>query len=419
MKTFITLLFLVLSVSLFAQPQKGDFYIGDSNFNFNSIQNTSNGFGGFGDFRQNSLFASPTFGKFITNNTLVGGGVSYLSNFSFFSPTSSFLNVNLFCTQYLGKGKLKGLGKISFNSFLTRNTNSRGIFANDIALGGAYFVNDFTSVELLYNVNFFTTVEGSKTEYFPLGIAPNIGLTLRTFLLRNREGVENLSALNSIKKGTTAIGLSSGLTDNSDQTSRTFDGAFNYFFLDNLYFDAKTSVFYNNIKSIDNLDFTRFDFSLNVGYYLKIEDSLYVRLSMGASYGGQSTDIVGIDGMDNFRTYITDLRWNSELGGAMFFGRHKLEPGFGLRVSNTRLKELDFKSTVDLSPNLFLNYEWFLAQNFAFLASATYRFNDVDYFPTAGIDFETGTIFRDIVGFAQSSGNIGVGFKWYLSTPVE
>jgi len=420
MKTFITSLFLFFTISLFAQPQKGDLYVGPSSFRFNRTNNIFNGFSGIS---QSFITASPTFGKFIADNTLVSGGLLFSTNLAnALSPITStpFLGINLFGAQYFGKGKLKGLSQFSLRADLVESDFRRRQFTGDLGLGGAYFVNEFTSVQLLYSINVFTAVEGFSTDYFSNGIDPNIGLSLRTFLLRNREGIENLTALNSIKKGTSVLGLNSGLLLSPPSNSKAINASFSYFFLDNFYAQAGF-VASKNENSLTEFDFANLEAGLELGAYFRLTEKLYARLS--TNIRGQRMKRAPFF---NFTSEPSEeglttnfMRWNSELGLVLFLGRHKLEPGVGYRVSNTVLKELSSEKNIDVSPNLFIRYEWFLAENFAFTANFDARYQDVNYF-VGVIDFSNPEMpVLGVSEFIQKNMNLGLGFKWYFSTQTD
>ena len=417
MKTIITSLFLFCAISLFAQPQKGDIYVGFSNLNFVNSHRVDDF--GFSEFSQSSLSISPTFGKFITNNTLIGGGFSFFTGFS--SPTSSVTStssfgLNFLSAQYFGKGKFKGLGQFTLNSNLTRNDfadTGRSLTSN-LGLGGAYFVNKFTSLQLLYSINLFSANERLGTEYFVRGVAPNIALTLRLFLLRNREGIENLSALNSIKKGTRNLSVSARLSDFDSSYSHSFGGAFNYFFTDNLYGNVGLASSLSKGEQFISR-FSSLDFSISTGYYLRVTDRFYGKFALGMKNESRFSKFL-FDGVENINSDMNAVRWNMDLGVAFFLGRHKLEPGIGVRISNTRLNQLGPERLRDVSSRMFINYEWFLAENFAFSANTNIQINNISYFilnNTIALPVE------NVFEFSRNDTNLNIGFKWYLSTPTE
>ena len=396
--------------------------MGFSNLSFRTNQTIGNN--GLTNFTQNSLFLAPNFGKFITDNTLVSGGFSLFSNLSRLSVSSTpnnVLGLNFLAAQYFGKGKLRGLGQMSFNANLSENTfsNLRRSLNGDFEFGGAYFVNEFTSLQLLYRINIFMAQEGLDTQYFSSGVAPNLGLSLRTFLMRNREGIENLSALNSIKKGATTISLSSRFRNDANSNLLSFSCGLSYFFADNFF--ANVGISASKSKNDLNIsDFSNSNFALGAGYYLRIVDKIYGKLSTRINRESQYSNffIVGMEDITNDRNAV---RWNTEIGAAFFLGRHKLEPGIGLRLSNTQIQGFDFDPLTDFSPSLFINYEWFLAQNFALATSANLRFNEVFY--TVGrFSFSPSepeeTMVR-VFDFTQNRNTLSFGFKWYFSTPVE
>ena len=412
MKTFITSFLLFFTLSLFAQPQKGDLYVGFSNLGVSNISSSPNA---LFRIRNTALFVAPSFGKFIGNNTLVGGGFAFNTIFSFTS-----FRVNLFSTQYFGKGRLKGLGQISLNSNLRSDEFNRRSIRGEFALGAAYFVNEFTSLQLTYNINIFETIEGLNTEYFTSGIDPNIGLSIRTILLRNREGIENLSALNSIKKGTTLIGTTGGLFTSSFRNSNSINGSFSRFFLDGFY--AGMGFFSSRSKDVED-DFitSNLNFNLHLGAYFRISEKLYTKFSTELSTGRSINNSRFGFFLDQGNPKITTsfLRANSEFALAFFLGRHKLESGAGFRFSSTKMKELSPDRMQDASPNFFIRHEWFLAENFAFTSAFNTRFNDTFYSvgftnfsPSGGQDL-------DIIEFSQNTLRLTAGFKWYFSTPTE
>jgi len=419
MKTFFTSLLLLFSVYVFAQPQKGDLYVGFSNLQINRNSQTV---AGFTSFSQSLLFFSPNVGKFVTDNTLISGGFSF-SN-SFFSPLISEsgrnrFGLNFLGAQYFGKGKLKGLAQVFFNSNLTSNEtlNINRSLTGTLGLGGAYFVNDFTSVQLLYDINMFEAQEGQPTEYFSSDLSPNINLGLRTFILRNRAGIENLAAINSIRKSATLIGLSASFRDSGFSRNHSINGQFDYFFLDGLHAGFSLENFSISNKSPSEFVFGNFNTSLNVGYYIGITEKLSTHIFTEVRSQSQTNNIF-VANDDRIALKQNAIRWNTELGVAIFLGRHKLEPGLGLRLSNTRFKELSLERSSDISPDIHFRYEWFLAQNFAFTANANYRINDIFYFVNFN-PFFTDPDDLDLFEFSQNRLSLGCGFKWYLSTPVD
>ena len=418
-----TAFFLFCTIALFAQPQKGDLYVGSSNFRLNSTQNLNFGFPGFNN---SFLSFSPSFGKFVADNTLIGGGFSLFS--SFFprrlgsnSGNSSSFGLRLFSTQYIGKGKLKGLGQLTLNSNLSKNEFSTRNITGDFALGGAYFINEFTSLQLSYNINIFNLVEGSDIEYLTSGITPRVGLSMRTLLLRNREGIENLSALNSIKKGTMILSTSGGLIVNSPVNSRSVSSAFSYFFADNFYARANFSASRNKNEQ-NEFEFKRINGGLLLGSYFRITKKLYTKLSteLNTRREVRSSQFNFSGTISNLSFTTNALYWNSEFGLVFFLGQHKLESGIGYRFSNTGVEEIDSRKRRGISPNLFIRHEWFLAENFAFTSAFDLRYNNVNY--SVGFSgFSSTRTEQDLslVEFSQNTIGLNVGFKWYLSTPAE
>jgi len=417
MKTFITSLFLLFTIGLFAQPQKGDLYVGFSNLRFSN--NTITNDNGFSSLNRSTFSMSPLYGKFVADNTLVGGGFSFFTSLSDLSSGDTNINLfglNLLVAQYFGKGKLKGLSQVSFNSNLISNefSNVKRSINGNLGLGGAYFLNEFTSVQLLYRINLFSAIEGNDIEYFVNDLNPNIGLSIRTFLLRNREGIENLSALNTIKQGTKTLNLTAGILNNDEFYSHSYGGAFNYFFVDNFYGNIGLSSFLNKNNERTSR-FSSFNLSLNLGYYLAISEDFYIKLGAGietenrfSQFNSNNIEIINTD------THIRRL--NTELGTAIFLGRHKLEPGIGFRMSGTKLKQLGDEVVNDFSPSIFINYEWLLAGNFAFSTNLNYQINNVSYFVfSSNSPFIESEIFEII----QNNLSLNVGFKWYLSTPTN
>lgn len=409
MKALLTSIFLLFVILSNAQTKKGDLYIGTSVLNYSRNENKEN------TFTNNSYNLSPSFGVFVADKTLIGvrlspSIISFTQNNT--RQENAFIGWGFFAAQYLGKGKLQGLTGLNFNTNRFQTTS-------DLRLGGAYFFNDFSAIEFTYNIAVLGRSQSfSEVELFPNGLRPFFGLTLRSFFLRNREGVENLAAVNSIKKGTLSGLLSGRFSDLEESRSYFLSNQFKYFLRDNFFIRPGISLSRSKLKDESLFNFSSFSASLELGYYLPIKDNFFGKFSVGMR-GGNSANLrrffSGGNLSSEFETKMTSSEVFSSLGAALFIGRHKIESNINASFIKKKFKEPHFTSRKATNIFVWINYEYFLSANFSITGNLGFFPNQNRYSSTFSFtdDAELSPIIREDI---LSNTNLSAGFKWYFDS---
>ncbi len=336
MKLHFTFLFsLLFVISAFAQPQKGDFFFGTSSLTFNHASENNNIVG-----------FMPMFGTFVADNTLVGGGISLIG-----ANGDTQTQLAIFANQFIGKGKVKGLTSLQI-------TSVEGIIFSDFQFGVAFFPADNASINLTYRVLPFVTGNGDF-ETFPNEFRPDIGLSMRFFLLRNREEVEPIIARNSIKKGVQAIGLSGSFVKGRNASTLLINGASKTFIKDNLFIAANLrSLSFFNSSSTRKNSYAIVP-QIGAGYYANISEDFALRFDALFSFAATND-------VSSFTSEILKTRTKSALvsaGFAIFKGRHKIEPTIGFDFFNISLKDARAETVNAVNFQIKAEYEYFLSKN--------------------------------------------------------
>lgn len=385
MKFHLTLSFLLFFViSVFAQPQKGDYFLGSSNISFNH----------FGE--DNNLFViAPTFGAFVANNTLVGGSVALLGNSS-----DTQTQVAIFVNQFFGKGKLKGLTSFQL-------TNVDKVTFSDIQIGAAFFPVDNASINLVYRVLPFAARNGDF-EMFPNQFRPDIGLSMRFFLLRNREEVEPILARNSIKAGTKKIGLSGNFERRSSTNSLILNETNKFFVKDRFFLEANFGAALYAYPLSDRRMQYAFVPQFGGGYYVNIAKDFALKFGARLSLG--MTNENQLNTSDLLKTRLKSGLINA--GFAIFKGRHKVEPTVGVDLFTVSVKDTDAESVSAANVQIEVEYEYFLSKN----TSLTGLFTALPKNKTfrASRFAGQGDTTYGFYDFERNSFNFVLGFNYYI-----
>ena len=385
MKFHFTLLFsLLFLVSVFAQPQKGDYFFGSSGLSFNHAGEDSNLFG-----------VTPTFGAFVANNTLVGGSLAIVGN-----GNDSQTQTAIFVNQFIGKGRLKGLTSLQL-------THVEGITFSDIQIGAAFFPVDNASINLVYRIYPFATGDGDF-EAFPNDFRPDIGLSMRFFFLRNREQTEEISARNSIKEGTKAIGGLGSFIKGNNTNTLLINGTSKYFLKDNFFLTANlrgVSYFYPNSSRRNQYAIVP---QIGAGYYANISEDFALRFDALFSFAAENQNIFSTSSVLKTRTKSGLI----SAGFAIFKGRHKIEPSIGVDFFTIGLKDLQAESVNAANFQIKAQYEYFLSQNTSLTGLFTVLPKNKTF--RASRFATTGNSDYGFYDFENSSFNFVIGFNYYI-----
>lgn len=177
----VSILFLAmaLSISAFAQTDKGKFFIGGG-VNGNSIYT--------GKLTRFSFTLQPVFGVFVVKNFALGGRYSFgISSRNDRKGTTYNTSIGPILKYYVGKKAVKGFlsasGGYSVNTFIRSGevSNKNGFYGGG-SIGVAYFFNEHIAMETSY---------GLSTAGFE-GDLPSVtsGVGIGFFLLLNKKKQE-------------------------------------------------------------------------------------------------------------------------------------------------------------------------------------------------------------------------------------
>ena len=386
---FTILFFLLFAISVFAQPQKGDFSFGNSNFLFQ--QQTL-----FGE-RYSFYRIVPDFGIFISDNTLVGGTFTHLTNGDNINRTS----ISVFANQYIGKGRLKGLGSLRL-SYLD------GLTSSNLKIGGAFFPVDNVSIDLVYNISTFS-IGNKNFNLFPNKFRPNIGLSMNFFLLRNRIEQEAIIARNSIKEGIKKIGFLGNFNSEGSANNLLLRGMSKFFLKDNFFIAANLdnfNTFYSS--SIDRKNQYTFSPQIGAGYYANLSENFALRFDALFSLTEENENEFNSNGV--IKTRRKNVLINA--GFAIFKGRHKIEPTVGINFYEHSLKDFVARTANDSSLQINVEYEFFLNQRTSLTGTFTALPKDKRYTYSRLIIEENndfGLLERDLNTF-----RFAIGFNYYI-----
>ncbi len=326
--------------ALYAQPQKGDFTIGNSIL---SVENAAE--------EETLTSVSPSVGYFFGDNTLLGGGVGYINN-GFNNVTS----VSVFGQQYFTKGGFRPFGALNASILFG---DGESLFLTTANIGFAIFPASNASVELSYGFLPFAA-SGGRSEFFPADVPFNLNLGMKFFLRPGEEGDNSDYALNSIVKGTKCAGLSGALTrPNDSETNYNLNARAAYFVTDGVYLTgalSATGASSDGASSSLNFWFPGF----GAGLYHALQENIYLQGRFNGDFGIFSFKE---DGEKQTNT-ISSLSLRA--GPAFFFGAHKIEPFVGYNLLN-----LGESGNRVSQGSLFFNidYEYFVSARTSFTAS--------------------------------------------------
>lgn len=387
MKFHFILLFLLFStLSAFAQPQKGDYFLGASNLSFNHPREGTNVLG-----------LSPTFGVFVGNNTLVGGSLSFSSLLG--EGNNSQTQVAVFVNQFIGKGRLKGLTSLQV-------THVEEVTFTDLQIGAAFFPVDNASINLVYRIIPFAARNGDFNA-FPNNFRPDIGLSMRFFLLRNREEVEPILARNSILGGTKVVGFSGNFEKGRNTNTLLFNGTSKFFLKDNFFVAANLNGLLFDYRSSSRKNQFAFIPQIGAGYYIDIANDFALRFDALLSVG--SVNETSFNRPDVLKTRIKSGLISG--GFAIFKGRHKIEPTLGVDLFTIKIKDAGAETANAVNFQIKLDYEYFLSKNTSLTGVLTVLPQNTTFrasrFAGSGLNS----------GFFEAENNpfdIAIGFNYYI-----
>jgi hypothetical protein len=393
MKLYFTFLFSLLFLNFtFAQPQKGDYFFGTSNFTYNHLNEDDR-----------IINFSPTFGGFVAKNTLIGATWSIMSD-NRSNPSTDIASdgtetqVSIFINQFIGKSKIKGLTGFQL-SYTGSSTFSH------LQLGAAFFPVDNASINLIYSISPFS-VERGNFEVFPNKFRPDIGLSMRFFFLRNREQKEEILARNSIKAGTKAIGLTGSFDERRWASDLFFRGTSKFFFTDHFYLIANLQ----NLTTFYVIESrtTKYNIvpQIGVGHYANISENVVLGITTLFSFPATNVN-VGFERL-NLRTRSCLIT----AGCAIFKGRHKIEPTIGADFVSTKMKDEEVDNSEALNLQFGTEYEYFLGKNTSLTGLLTFLPQNKTFQPTnfgSSNDVNFG-----FVGRERNLVNFLIGFNYYI-----
>lgn len=418
MKLLFTFLFGFITFSLFAQPRKGDLFLGTSNFHFSDNKPVARNNG----VRISQLTVSPEFGLMLDNHFLIGASLGYglmRQSQSGSEPfqASSFA-ASAFGTYYFMQKRLTPFLSSRINiSSLRSESFSRNIDAIqwNTALGLAFYVVENTALELSYDVALYDRLSREKP-WLPADFRPRIGLTFRQYLFRNREGIENLRAVRYVGKGVTLLSGSGNFNVSEETTRLAFTPAVRYFFADRLYGNLGSFCSFMKARKDfpDPLSNNRF-LSLNaaIGIYVPAKKNvLYFLYELSGKISRSDPGVllremnsfVGLDGR------VDVAAAGGRAGLAIFADRHKIEPTFALLRNRATAEGAEDLVQNYTETTAALDYEFFVNKQLSFNANFSYspRQRNIFFEATPDFtDFNVRTHKRKTVDF-------NFGFKWYL-----
>ncbi len=410
--------------SLFAQPRKGDLFIGTSSLGISVSKPTAEATLNSG-FKTsfNSFAVSPEFGVMLDNQLLIGAQLGY----SVFGQSSTgqeklrFQNFSAaaFGTYYLNQNKWTPFLATRFevssfnNNFF--NGSTRSSLDWNAAFGLAFYLTENTALELAYTVILRDEVRGID-EWLPERFRPRIGLTFRQFLFFNRAGIENLNARRFIDKGVALLGGTGNFTRSSDGTQVSVTPSVKHFFADRIY--GRLDVFYAGIKAREGnvsgaFDGNNIGGNLSVGMYFPLaKDFVYLltepqfginRQSAGVSIINESS-FLRLDGA------VLNTAFGVRLGFGIFKGRNKFEPTLTVLRNRAAAAEASALTQKYTTANAALDYEFFLNDRLSLNANIAYH-------PTQTIVLFSKTPNGEEFAVSKNERRVTdftLGIRWYL-----
>lgn len=427
------------SNSSFAQFQKGDVWLDFSPQNFQQESETiflgSSNVG----FASNisTLQSRMGYGKFIGNNSLLGfkldGNADIARSLFFFNDRARKLDVGLFFKRYFGQKSLRPFAETSFNTeldigggvFQALSFRNSEYFNWKIGGGLAYFLNKNTSLEFSYNFKPIA-LRLNSSQLFSEKLTPNFGIALRYFILKNRDGVQNLNANKTLEEGTLSVNLDSDFLIGKRQRLRKLGLSVEYFIRKNFqlktefglekktflfeFTDATGEQISENLDDIRNKCYG----GLSGLYFFKINKNLSIDTGVGAKFTRSPN--IGLsfvtDSEEDIKLFEDEL--SLRIGLSFYLGRHLLRPHFIFFQhsfdSDAPNEELIYFDNFSLN----LDYELFLAENLSMNLGMSYL-HDYQWVEPEHPNFT-------LLQLSQKTSDIlriNFAFKWYLRRGKE
>lgn len=427
-------LLLFITNSSFAQLQKGDVWLDFSQQKFQRNRNilffSFDDTGFVSDF--SSLQSRFGYGKFIGHNTLLGfrlnTNLSIDKSFLLESDASKELSGSLFVKRYFGQKPLRLFAETSLNTelyiekdiFSTLDLKNSEYINWKLGAGLAYFINQHTALEFSYNLRplAFTS---NGTQLFSKKLAPDFGIGLRYFILKNQDDIQNLKAAQTLEKGTLSINFDSDFLIGKNQRLRQMGLSAEYFVKKNLQLRAAfgftsekylfefedidgnpTSEYLSNLKN-------NYFGGLSSLYFFKVHKNMSVDAGIGVQLSRNSNVGSRLISTSLTKTKLLEDELNFRLGLSLYLGRHLLRPYalYQKRSYDLDAANIDVAFTNQFSINL--DYELFLAKHLSISAGIKHIPNHQKIKPGL-INFD------NLQESLQPSSLLraNFGFKWYL-----
>ena len=387
--------FFCIFKSLFGQIKKGTIFLGTSSFSATSTFREEtfplSSISPINKSLSQEFILSPEFGIFVAPNTMVGGGIDFIINSR--RSTSVGNNIGL---------KIPHIDAFWRRYFLTGNVKpfvgatiavDQGDLYGFLDIGAAHFLNDFTAIELSLHTILFENFD----QILPYSLIPEIGLSLKWFLLRDQKSESPIQSRDYLQKGMLSayfsgklIGHDSGFNDSGDGDLNLITRV-NYFFLDNIYANLNMDLATNVTRKYLNIDSR-----LEVGGYIPVGQSFAIKLA-------------GTFIFDPYKTRSRNLLSadiDTKVGLVLFKNKHRIEVLSGLKFADIDKKGDD--NSIPVTNVIFqINHEYFISKNLSIASQ-------IDMLPN--YQSSINTVLQGIIERKDDTYGIKCGIKWYINS---
>lgn len=406
-KILIVLVLSFFTFHLSAQLDKGTLYFGSSqvNYDFNGV-----------DFNRGIFFKSE-FGYFIKHNNLVGAGIG-LNNSKKRTEVilSKSFSFSLFYKRYFFESRIKPFASFTFGADIGR------INYSELALGGAFFINDFASLELSFGLPVHLHPYFPRFSLLPRTefIHPSLSLAMKWYLFQDRDKDQSPQAIRTIEKGSWNVeGDVNGLLEIGKYNilrkgkEHSFNVSGEYFFANKSFVSVGADVVIASFSSTQRPETNKqSELRLDLGRYFFLSDILALRASATTSLATRKSGVVYDNSNDIAlpQATIRQFKNSGSLGISMFKGRHKLDLGVIVESSIFSIKEHDVPKEESLNILPYADYEFFISPNFSFKGHYIASSNLIEYtdYALALRPVEIKKI------WTLGVNNLDIGFRWYF-----
>lgn len=301
---------------LSAQLEKGNFYFGSSQLKKDLTE----------DKLLRGVYFETDLGYLIKENNVIG--VSF-SDFTY----------SLFYKRYFLPAKIK-----PFAGF-TLGKQIGGFSYSDVNVGGAFFLNNLVSLELLFELPIHRNKGFSNFDFFPRSrfLNPNLSLRTRWYLSSRKSNKELPIALNNIRKGIWIADVEGKL----ERKQVRPDARALFYSL-----NAKGQYFFNEqsfaIIGVELETFSRqyvyasivhpplgntLEARFGIGRYFSFNDVLLIKTGVTSSIKNFIHNTLPLNTENNTRITKNEFKNTANVAMAVFKGRHKLELGLDVEYS--------------------------------------------------------------------------------------